>query len=64
MCVPLGVDERSRVLPLLVGDLVQRDGASVAGADAADVCEGQQVGDARQAHPGAVQIHVSQVHAF
>lgn len=55
---------RSLGLPLLVRDLVQRDAASVAGANAADVLEGQEVRDARQAHAGAVQIHVSQVHAL
>lgn len=68
MCVPRGAYDRgrphSRGLPLLVRDFVQRDGASVTGANAADVCEGQEVCDARQAHAAAVQIDVSQVHVF
>lgn len=51
-------------LPLLVRDLVQRDGANVTGANVADVCEGQERRDPCQAHTSALQIHVSQVHAF
>lgn len=51
-------------LPLQVGDVVQRDDASVGGADAADVAEAQEAGDARQAHTGAVQVQVSEMHVF
>lgn len=49
---------------LRIGDVVQRDGASVGGADAADVAEAQQAGDACQAHAGAVQVQVSEMHVF
>lgn len=51
-------------LPLQIGDVVQRDGASVGGADAADVAGAQQAGDAGQAHAGAVQVQVSEMHVF
>lgn len=49
---------------VLVGDFVWRDGASVAGPNAANVGQRQQAGDARPAHAGAVQVYLRQVHAF
>lgn len=55
---------RSLRLPLQIGDVVQRDDASVGGAHAADVAEAQQAGDARQAHAGTVQVQVSEMHVF
>lgn len=50
--------------PLLVGDLVRGNTASVAGPDAADVCEGEEARDAHQTHAGAVQVHLSQIDVF
>lgn len=65
---PLGVSDcghqRSRGLPLLIRDFVQWDAASVTGANAADVCDGQEVCNACHAHASTVEIHVSQVHLF
>lgn len=57
----LAAAERSSVL---VGDLVRRDGAGVAGPDAADVGQREQVGDACPTHAGAVQVHLRQMHVF
>ena len=46
---------------VVIGDVVGGNGARVAGANAADVGEGEEVGDAGQRHAGAVQVHLRQV---
>lgn len=54
----------SLCLTLQIGDVVQRDGARVGGADAADAAEALQAVDAGQAHAGSIQVQVSEMHVF
>lgn len=50
--------------PLQIRDVVNRDGTSVGGADAADVVETDEVGNTHQAHTSTIQIQMSEMHVF